>query len=210
MVLVHGIWMKGFEWLPLARRLRRAGYEVDIFRYPSLTCAPAENAVRLERFIAEDGGARVHLVAHSLGGILVLHLLARYPDLPQGRVVLIGAPVAGSEVARRLHAFAPGRWLLGRSIDDGLLGGAPGWGGGRDLGVIAGDLPVGAGWTVGGLPSPNDGTVAVDETRIDGMTDFRVFHASHLGLLFDDRALAAVVGFLSNGLFPADSRPARK
>ena len=31
-----------------------------------------------------------------------------------------------------------------------------------------------------------------------------------LGLLFDDRALAAVVGFLRDGRFPADSRSARK
>jgi len=206
-VLVHGIWMKGLEWRLMARRLRREGHEVRIFRYPSLGSAPADNARRLARFIAAAEAQRVHLVAHSLGGILVLHLLAADADLPPGRVVLIGTPAAGSRLARRLNAFLPGRWLLGRSVDQGLLGDVPAWRGGRDLGIIAGDLSLGVGRLIGGVATPNDGTVAVEETRVQGATDFRIIHGSHLGLLFLADTATAVAHFLARGRFPTDSCP---
>lgn len=196
--------MKGLEFLPLKRRLFKAGFRPEVFRYRSLGRTPAQNADELADFIGRLGLPQLHLVAHSLGGILALHLFARHGTVPPGRVVFIGTPAAGSAVAARLARRNPGALLLGLSGDKGLLGGAPDWPGGRELGVISGDLSLGAGRLLGGLSGANDGTVTVEETRIDGATDSVRVHASHLGLLFSHRTAYEVVSFLRHGRFGAD------
>lgn len=202
-ILVHGIWMIGLEFVFLAHHLRKAGFDPHVFRYPSLRLTPAENAERLADFIDRTGAERVHLVAHSLGGIVVLHLIARRASLPPGRVVLIGSPASsgGSIVARRMAGSWLLRWLLGHSTEEGVLGGVPEWKGGRDLGVIAGDVPLGVGRLLGRLPGPSDGTVTVEETRVAGITDFVEIHGSHQGLLFLEETAGKVVGFLRHGHF---------
>ena len=139
-VLVHGIWMTGLEMTLLWRRLEAAGFSPRRFRYPSLKQPPAENAAALARFIQRQEVKTLHLVAHSLGGIVVLHLLNQFSDLPPGRVVLLGSPVQGCELARLMNATRGLGWMLGRSGEQGLLGGAPAWTGERELGVIAGTL----------------------------------------------------------------------
>ncbi len=123
-VLVHGIWMTGLEMGLLARRLVATGFVTRRFFYPSLRNSPAENARRLDRYLQRLQAERIHLVAHSLGGILLLHLFDNYTNLPEGRVVLMGSPVLGSRVAQRLDAIPGLRLLLGRSGVSGLLGDA--------------------------------------------------------------------------------------
>ncbi|MCP3671537.1 MAG: alpha/beta hydrolase, partial [Gammaproteobacteria bacterium] len=73
-VLVHGIWMSGLEMTMLSRRLRYCGFLTRRFSYPSLKSAPAQNADSLYQYIKQQRAGRVHLVAHSLGGIVLLHL----------------------------------------------------------------------------------------------------------------------------------------
>jgi len=90
--------------------------------------------------------------------------------------------------------------LLGRSLVP-LTGELPPWPGERDLGSIAGTLSLGVGWLVRGLPRPNDGTVAVAETRLDGMTDHLLVHTSHMALLFSKGAARYTTYFLRHGRF---------
>jgi pimeloyl-ACP methyl ester carboxylesterase len=200
-VLVHGIWATGFLMTPLRRRLDAAGFDASTFSYRSLVRTPAEVAARLGDVVAAHSPGVVHLVAHSLGGLVVLHLAARGGLPREGRVVFLGVPTAGSAVARIFAARGPTRPLLGRSVKDGLLGGAPPWPGGRDLGVVAGTKSIGAGRLVGGLRRPNDGTVAVSETRARGATDRLALPVSHTGLLGSRAVADAVATFLRDGRF---------
>lgn len=200
-VLVHGIWLNGLEWLPMRRRLGRRGYRCVIFHYPSVRRPPADNADRLAEFIAGLRASRVHVVAHSLGGIVTMHLLERGAELAPGRCIFIGTPAQGSVAAARLARLPLLRRVLGRSVEQGVLGGAPSWQGRRELGVIAGDLPVGAGRLLGPLPHPNDGTVTVAETGIAACADSRVVRATHLALLWSGRTAALVDRFLRLGRF---------
>ena len=139
------IWMTGVDLALLQRRLRACGFDCRRFAYLSIHRSPAQNAERLHRFLRRLDAEVVHLVAHSLGGIVLLHLFDRYPDQAPGRVVMLGTPAGGSAVARRLHASAWTRWLVGRSVERGLLGDAPAWTGRAELGVIAGNLSLGVG-----------------------------------------------------------------
>ncbi len=200
-VLVHGIWMTGLEMSMLSRRLRYSGFITRRFSYPSLRSAPAENADVLYQYIKQQRAERVHLVAHSLGGIVLLHLFDRYTDLPPGRLVLMGSPVQGSAVARRLDGSTLTRVLLGRSGERGLLGGVPEWKGTRDLGVIAGCDGFGVGSVIGGLTGPGDGTVATAETRLPQASDHCLIPTGHMGMVISPAVAMEVSTFLQTGRF---------
>ena len=79
-VLVHGIWMSGIEMSLLRYRLQRCGYKTYQFHYASLRQTPAENAVALNRFLKKIKSTQIHLLAHSLGGIVLMHLFHRFPQ----------------------------------------------------------------------------------------------------------------------------------
>ena len=200
-VLLHGIWMPAWAMSVLARRLRRCGYRVAVFGYPSLTQTPENNAEQLAGFIREQGDVTIHLVGHSLGGLVILQALQLHPELIQGRVVLLGSPVGGSVVAKRLHRYRSLRWILGRSAHRCLLGDGPGWNGQPPLGVIAGTLPVGVGQIIGGLKGENDGMVTIDETRLKHASGSVQVHATHTGLLVSREVANEVCNFLKNGHF---------
>jgi len=202
-LLLHGIWMTGLEMGWLKHRLTSVGYQVERFRYPSLSRTPIENAQRLNRFIRQRGYDCLHLVAHSLGGLVLLNLFDLFPDQPPGRMVLLGSPVHGSAVARRLARRPWGRPLIGCSGERGLVEGAPPWNGERQLGVIAGTGgTLGIGRLLGGLDGASDGTVMLKETAIPAAADRRLHDTGHMGMLFSAAVAADVAGFLRNGHFP--------
>ena len=133
-LLVHGIW-NAKSWLtPLARRLRHEGFEVETFGYPSIL-GGAEPAIAA--LIARlQGGPPVHLVGHSLGGLIGLEALRRAPGLPVQRMVCLGSPLCGSGAARDLGRRAWTAPVLGRS--GGLLqAGCPPWEGTVPVGMVA-------------------------------------------------------------------------
>lgn len=205
-VLLHGIWLpKAVMWL-LARRLQRQGFRTRLFGYRSLLRRPADNARRLAALI-ETLDAPVHLVGHSLGGIVILHALQQRPDLNVGRIVLLGSPVNGSLVAKRLQRFLLTRWLLGRGTAQALLGDGPGWDGSRALGTVSGTRPYGIGVLLGGLPGAHDGTVTLEETRLAGATDSIAIRTTHTGLVFSAAVADAVSAFLVRGAFAKTGQP---
>ena len=199
-VLVHGLWMKGAEMFLLRRRLRQAGYRVYQFSYRSVARELSENARRLNAFVTRVEGERVHFVAHSLGGLVVRRLFHDYPDQRPGRIVTLGSPHTGSYVANRLSRSGLFRKLLGCSLVP-LSGELHPWSGRRELGSVAGTLSVGAGWIVRDLPKPNDGTVAVVETRLKNMTDHFEVHTSHMAMLFSREVARQTLHFLRTGRF---------
>jgi pimeloyl-ACP methyl ester carboxylesterase len=203
-ILVHGIWMSSLELVLLARRLRRCGYRTLRFRYRSLRRPVRHNAACLARRVRQLPAGQIHLVGHSLGGLVVLQALQDHPDLITGRLVLLGSPVGGSAVARRIDARRVLRRLIGRSGEHGLLGGGPRWGGWQSLGVIAGNRSLGIGRLMGGLGAVNDGVVNLEETTIDGAQDSIVVESTHMGLLTSRRVASQVCAFLKHGRFDAD------
>jgi hypothetical protein len=82
-----------------------------------------------------------------------------------------------------------------------LVRGERSWPGGRELGVIAGDLGIGLGRVLGRIDAPNDGTVWVDETDLPGATEQIRMHVSHSGMVFSPGVAAQVAAFLRKGRF---------
>lgn len=204
-ILLHGVWMRGLTLFSLARRLRSAGYTVEVFDYASVFGDAATTCERLRARMRAAAAGRVHLVGHSLGGILALEATRRVRDLPRGHIVCLGPPLKGSSVARLLAHVPGGRWLLGANHDM-LVAGVERWDGSRPVGVVAGRMPFGLGVTVGALTAPHDGTVAVAETRLGGLADHCTVDATHTGLLFSSDVADLTVGFLRNGRFAPPAR----
>ena len=198
-ILVHGLWMRGFALGALARRMSHAGFQVETYDYLSLAHGP-EAAARKLRMRMRALTGTVHLVGHSLGGLIALEAVRDAAELPPGRVVCLGSPLCGSESARRLAHWSALHWLLGRSTDL-LCRGVEAWNGAREVGVIAGRFPVGLGVILQGLAEPHDGTVAVWETELPGIDAHTVVPATHTGLAFSDDVAQLAIRFLRTGSF---------
>ncbi len=199
-VLLHGLWMRGFTLISLRRRLEQAGFSVDLFDYASVMQDSGASIEKLLALTTQAKSKKVHFVGHSLGGLLALQTLRHKPDLIDGRVVCLGSPLRGSSVARALANFPGGSSLLGRSAQT-LSEGLQKWDGIQAVGVIAGRLPLGLGLALGALSAPHDGTVSVEETRLPGLTDHCVVAATHTGLPFSDEAAKQTIAFLRDGPF---------
>ena len=201
-VLVHGIWMSGFMMSVMSKRLDTLGFRTVTFSYNFLNNSPAENARDLYRRIGELGASRVNLVGHSLGGIVILHLLDQYPKLRVGKIVLIGSPVKGSYVARRVNDNRVLRPLLGRSIDGGsLLDGAPQFKRDTPLGIITGSGQMGLAALLYPAGDDSDGVVRNSETMIDNATDRIELPHSHSAMIFSGKCADYVANFLNLGRF---------
>jgi len=200
-ILVHGLWMNGLDMTLLRQRLVKQGYQTFQFSYPTVRRTPLENAMALHAFIKKIDSPSIHFVCHSLGGLVIRHLFHEYPDQKPGRIVTMGTPHRPSSSAKQLSRFLPGQIILGKSLVNGLLGNIPRWKGERELGSIAGTLQFGMGMIIPNVARPNDGTVAVEETKLEGMTDHIVLHVSHFGLLVSAKASQEVCYFFQHGKF---------
>jgi pimeloyl-ACP methyl ester carboxylesterase len=196
-VLLHGLWMPGLAMRWFAARLAAEGYEPEVFSYASVAGGPDNAVPRLVELLRR---ADCGVVAHSLGGLIALQALCEAPDLPVRRVVCLGSPLRGSGAAAGLLRFPLSTLMLGRSADL-LRQGMACWRGRAEVGVVAGRVPHGLGALFGHFEAEHDGTVAVAETRLEGLADHVVIAASHSGLLFSAEAAAQAAAFLRDGRF---------
>lgn len=209
-VLLHGIARSARSFRKMQGGLEAAGFATLSVDYQS-------RAKSLEALIGDihpaiaafaDGvDGPIHFVGHSMGGLLARAYLAKHRPDRLGRVLLLGPPNNGSEIADRFgrHAiyrafFGPAGQQLTTAPDAATraLLPPPTY----PLGIIAGNrsvYPIASRF----LPSPNDGRVSVASTRLDGMADHIVISTAHPLLVRDARAIAQTVAFLKNGRFNA-------
>ena len=203
-VYVHGLWRSGFEGSLLLKRLgEELGAQTHAFSYESIASGMSDNALALARFLTELRADSLHLIGHSLGGLLILKLFEHGAgaDLPPGRIVLLGSPSNGCRAARNLARLPFGKIFMGGAQEELLGDRERHWQAPRDLGVIAGNLSLGLGMLVGTYGAPSDGTVFVDETRLAGASQHLVLKVSHFGLPLSTEVARQTGAFLRAGSF---------
>jgi alpha-beta hydrolase superfamily lysophospholipase len=203
-VLVHGLWMVGFELGVLQRRLAADGVcRAIAFSYSSLAGSMSDHVRALIDFARAQHAQQLHFVGHSLGGLVVLRALQLTDDLPPGRAVLLGTPSQGSKAAQGVARLMPfGKAILGAAVNEECIDCAPReWSGHRDVGVIAGSMGMGLGRLFARLSPDHDGTVMVEETRLPGAKDHIVLPISHTGMLFSAEVAQQTKHFLREGRF---------
>jgi pimeloyl-ACP methyl ester carboxylesterase len=206
-ILAHGMWMGGWAMQGLRLLLSRLGYAASAFSYRSLAQGLDEHARLLAARMAEVRQPLVHLVGHSLGGLVILRYLRNYGEERIGRIVLMGTPARGCMAGLRVENMAAAGRMLGasreiwRKLPEDYRSQC-------ELGVIAGSRPWGLGALIMRLPGTNDGVVRLDETEVAGMRDRIVLPVGHSGMLVSARVAREVAVFLERGAFDHGGRGA--
>lgn len=206
-ILVHGLARTKYSMGKVEKFLARGGYRVWNFNYPS-TQYPL--AILSERYLGAfirthgDPARPMHFVTHSMGGLVVRCYFKAHPPQQFGRVVMLAPPNQGSEVTDWHKARFTYKWFLGpagqqlgtdaASIPMQL--GPVNF----ELGVIAGDRSINP-FNSRRIPGPDDGKVAVERTKVAGMQDFLLVHASHTFIMRDAHVLTQIAHFLQTGRF---------
>ncbi len=200
-ILVHGLWMHGVAFGTYRYRLARSGFFVRTFSYPTIHRGLDANSSALSSFLSGNGYASIDLVGHSLGGLVILNMLATCPDPRIRRVILMGTPCRGSHCASVLLEKPGLSWIVGKAIRDAQQ--RANWPVPEhvELGVLAGNRSFGLGRVIPNLPLPNDGTVSVEETRLDGCKDAITLPVSHSEMLFSRSCTDQIIHFLNTGCF---------
>lgn len=207
-MLLPGLWMPAWIMIPLQVRLERCGFSGLRFGYASARESLTANAERLARVIEAEGFERVHLVGHSLGGVLALHATTCFALRAVHRIVMLGSPYRDSYTARELARRDWGRRALGRTVPEWLAAGRSAVPDGVEVGVIAGTVAFGLGTLVAReLPRPNDGVISVSETQVGGMKASVQLGVSHSQLLVSQRVARLVCRFLREGCFEKAAVP---
>jgi pimeloyl-ACP methyl ester carboxylesterase len=179
--------------MPLAPRLRRCGFEVLNWGYPSRTETVPELGRRLASLIDDlEGRAsppdRIHFVGHSLGTVLIRWVLVHRPSGRFGQAVLIAAPNQGAAAADRWGRWV--RWIVKPiaelTTEDSS---AP-----RRL-----HTPQGV--EIGNIAGSRDHKVRVPETLLEGQSDHVVVRGGHTFLMARPSVQSLTVRFLTTGRF---------
>ena len=207
-ILLHGLARSKWSMWPLVQPLRRAGYQVLNAGYPSRSASIEQLA---HRYVPQafdhcrtQGATRIHVVTHSMGGIITRVFLKDHhvPDL--GHVVMLAPPNGGSEVVDRI-----GHWWLFQVLHGPA---------GTQLGTAAHMVPAQLGpvdfplGVITGRRSlnlllsllfagPNDGKVSVERAQVAGMRDFLVVDSTHPTILWNKQVHQAIIRFLQQARF---------
>ena len=207
-VLLHGISRTSRSFRRMQTAIEASGFVTLNLDYASrrkaLESLAEDIHPAIELFAAGIDGS-IPFVGHSMGGLLARAYLARYRPRRLGRVVMLGTPNSGSEIADRLKNvrayrawFGPaGQQLITRrdAALDAILPPVD-----YPVGIIAGNRSV---YPISSvfLPKPHDGRVSVENTRLDGMMDHVVIAVSHPSLVRNRLALQQTIAFLRDGRF---------
>lgn len=212
-VLLHGLLNRPFIMHRMRTGFAKSGFRVLNIGYPS-------SAKTIEQLATDDVAPHlhalegtVHFVGYSMGGILVRQLLnntlAQGKTFTTGRVVMIGTPNSGTELA---DAFLNSPWLApmarhicGPALDalstrpQSLVNTLKGLEG-VDVGIIAGGHRIEP-FTSMVMHEPHDGAVPVRRTTLPGAKDHIVLPVSHIFMPLDDGVIRQAVHFIRHGAF---------
>ena len=193
--------MHGLVMLPLSHQLQKLGYDTKIISYNTVSINEETVFERIDKQLKE-GTANV-LIGHSLGGLLIKrYLAARKPSLESiSHVITIGSPLQGASIVSRLQSLGLGIFL-GNSPHHGLNEHHDQWRFTQKLGSIAGTRAIGArNVFIRNDQVRSDGTVTVNETRLDGMQDHLETPHTHTSLIYSTQVPKQIDHFIRTNRF---------
>ena len=207
-VLLHGLFRSSNSMDKMESYLSDNGYSTFNISYESTKHSIeklSESSISEALSLTKNSGCKtVHIVTHSMGGILVRDYLSDHTLENLGRVVMLGPPNQGSEVVDEIGHWKLFEWLNGPA---GLELGTdslslPNQLGEVDfeLGIIAGDRSIN--WINSiMIDGPDDGKVSVERSKVKGMTDHLVIHTTHTFMMRNNEVMEQTLHFLQESRF---------
>ncbi|MGP9669835.1 lipase family alpha/beta hydrolase [Pseudoalteromonas sp. AOP31-A2-14] len=191
-VVLHGLYMSGFVMRPLCSQLEKSGMNILNLTYSTLYPDRAAIFEQLDTFIDNKSTA---LVCHSMGGLVARAYLAEGSLQSQNveKVITLGTPHKGSHIAQKMQQKGFDVFL--KNSVDFLLSENGDWPFNAKLYSIAGDLPIGL-MPLIAKGSQSDGTVLLNETKINGMAEHKVFHLSHTSMIYSRQVMNYITELL--------------
>ena len=189
-VLVHGLAANSLVMAPLARTLGGFYGQVVNWGYSSLWSPIERHGQRLAALLKglEERVERVHLVTHSMGGIIARLALAEFQPQRLGRFVMVAPPNRGSHVASQLAPWlgriCPPLVQLADCADS-----------------LVCRLPLPQVQELGVIAAATDFLVREPSTRLGCETDHITLPGLHSSLLWRRETAEQVQHFLEHGRF---------
>ncbi|GGE98205.1 MULTISPECIES: PGAP1-like alpha/beta domain-containing protein [Pseudoalteromonas] len=192
-VVLHGLYMSGFVMRPLCSRLEKSGLKILNLTYNTLSPDRAAIFDKIDRFI---GGKPTALVCHSMGGLVARAYLEAnsFQSRHVEKVITLGTPHKGSHIAKQMQQ--KGFDMLLKNSVEFLLPENGDWPFNAKLYSIAGDLPIGL-MPLIAKGSVSDGTVLIDETKLNGMAEHKVFHLSHTSMIYSRQVMDYIIKLIN-------------
>ena len=189
--LVHGLSAPHWIMKPLAKKLSNLGHTCHLLNYPSRRMNASQAAEhiwhKLRPKLKTD--KPIAIVTHSLGGIVVQHMLDRYRPKGINGLIMIAPPNHGSELFTLFNRSIFTRWILY------VIGALPH----HDLSYK--NTPIAPNvcqsypchlingitrHTLSGrfIPRANDGIVSVKSTKIEHLLNIKTLPYEHMILIF--------------------------
>lgn len=194
-VLVHGLGAPKLAMSALRRKLSKIGYRTYNWGYPSTRDRIEKHADRLAEtlhLVSKDRSlSHIHLVTHSMGGILtrVALLKNEFPKLH--RIVMLAPPNRGSHAAR---LAAPILGWMCKPLKE--LSDAP-----DSFVHRLPDFRSFAAVELGIIEAKRDAVVTSRSVRLDGQADHAEVNSRHGTLPWHPQAILFVSRFLETGRF---------
>lgn len=205
-ILLHGLARTHRSMRKLETALKQQGYLTINLSYPSTSkdIKTLANEIIPNALAKCPKGARINFVTHSMGGILLRQYLSEHTIKNLNHTVMLGPPNKGSEIVDKLGSW----WLFKRingpagqqlstdkSSKPNQLGPAN-----FKLGIIAGSNNFNP-LLSSLLPTPHDGKVTVESSKLKGMTDHITLPVNHTFMMNKQSVIDQTVHFLKHGQF---------
>ena len=211
-IYLHGIGRTSRSMRPILDAMPIDGFVHIPFEYPSTRVPIAQSASYLHSLIESlTDVSKISFVVHSMGGLVVRRYLKDHNDPRLHRLVMLGTPNSGAELADMLKRNMLFRAVYGPAGQElvtdpkGTIGSLPTPA--FEFGIIAGGKGDEHGFNPL-LPGDDDGTVTIASARLAGAADFLRIPKLHSFLMSDETAIAGVRCFLEHGRFSMEHEPA--
>jgi hypothetical protein len=215
-ILMHGMGRTYHAMESMQEILAANGYHTVNLDYPStrynIQVIADEYFPQALEQCRKFSPSAIHFVTHSLGGIVLRQAIKENRPAELGRAVMLSPPNRGSFVADTLQDWWFYEWALGPAGQQLTTAhdSVPNQLGPVDypVGIITGDrYAFFDAWLSYITPGQDDGKVAVERARLDGMSDFLVVHDSHTFIMNSQYVQMETVHFLQNGAFKHQKEP---
>jgi hypothetical protein len=207
-ILLHGMGRTRFSMSSLEKYLTNHGYHVINESYPSTQklieeISSTHVAKAVER-CQQKNTTKIHIVTHSLGGIVTRQYLQN-ASLPDGsRIVMLSPPNQGSSLVDKIRNIPFYKWFTGKagqqltSDANSLVHKLKPIH--QEVGIITGNRSLDP-WFSWLIKGEDDGKVSVEEARLEEMKDFLVVPHGHTFIMNSKTVQQQVLHFLQYGCF---------